>query len=85
MAEEARLRGNSEELSRIVVSLIDEYLDQHPETPMETICSALQAAKALYNLIDSSPDAYIDDNYDSLGQVMYSLDTAITKAEPCDS
>ena len=30
-------------------SLIDEFLDEFPETPMQTIWTALESAKTLYN------------------------------------
>ena len=49
MANGGRLRGDSEALSRMFVSLIDEFLDEFPETPMQTIWTALESAKALYN------------------------------------
>ena len=49
MANGGRLRGNSESLSRMVVSIIDEFLDEFPETPMQTIWTALESAKDLYN------------------------------------
>ena len=43
------LRGKSEALSNMFVNLIDEYIDQYPQTPMETVWMALEEAKRLYN------------------------------------
>ena len=40
----------------------------------------LAAAEAISSWIDSDPDAYVGDDDDSLGRVMYRLRAAITKA-----
>ena len=49
MADPGPLRGNAEALSGMIVNLIDEFLDEFPETPMQTIWTALESAKSLYN------------------------------------
>ena len=49
MADKPRLRGNAEELSNMFVNLIDEFLDEFPETPMQTLWTAIESVKSLYN------------------------------------
>ena len=49
MADQPRLRGDSEALSAMIGHLIDEFLDEFPETPMQTIWTAIESVKSLYN------------------------------------
>ena len=49
MADAGSLKGNAEELSNMFAGLIDEFLDEFPETPMQTIWTALESAKTHFN------------------------------------
>ena len=49
MDEGKSLKGSSSDIYRLVVNLIDEYLEEFPETPPQTVCAALGRVLELYS------------------------------------